>query len=92
MSLQYVSRVTRREQYLDASPQSPRFAGKLNSTHTVWHHDIGKQEFKLQAHIVHLSVIRRDFPSFIPRPSKARGKEHPNLVTRFNAGRRALGL
>src|ERR1700732_4130488 len=58
MSLQPVPRVARGEQALDAFAQSPRFAGKLNTIYSVWHHDIAKQEIKFLATLEHLDRLR----------------------------------
>src|SRR6267142_1754529 len=58
MSFQYIPRVARGEQNLDAFAQPPRFAGKLNAVHAVWHHDIAKQQLKFLATLEHLDGLR----------------------------------
>ena len=62
MSFQHIPRVARGEQDLDAFAQPPRFAGKLNAVHAVWHHDIAKQQLKFLATLVHPDEERRKGP------------------------------
>src|SRR5262245_51955191 len=100
MTLQYISRVARHEQYLDASPQSPRFAGKLNSGHAVWHHNIAKQEIKLLVALKNPKRLRAvpGTRNLIAVASQHRRRDFDNVVIvvdqkdSLRAGRYSLGL
>src|SRR5882757_1286182 len=58
MSFHHIPRIARSEQDFNVFVPLSGFAGKLNTIHSVWHHDIAKQEIKFFATPEHLDGLR----------------------------------